>query len=91
MSCIGAPRAPVQGFIYTDTGCNRHEVPIVTGSFGLCGAMVCPYANTLQVDLGKLGAGDINYRAKLKLVYCIISRSSLGLILTLRVSDLQLA
>ena len=30
MSCIGAPGAPVQGFIYTDTGCNRYEVPIVT-------------------------------------------------------------
>ena len=30
VSCIGAPRAPVQGFIYTDMGCNRHEVPIVT-------------------------------------------------------------
>jgi len=29
LSCNGALRAPVQGFIYTDTGCNRHEVPIV--------------------------------------------------------------
>jgi len=28
--CIGAPRAPEQDFIYADTGCNRHEVPIVT-------------------------------------------------------------